>query len=57
VKKTYRRMPSFLHFFGLFWTRIVLRNICSETNRYARAVKDGKTKGGIDWYDINEKEL
>jgi hypothetical protein len=57
VKKTYRRMPSFLHLFGLFWTREVLRNICIETNRYARVVHGGKTKGGDDWYDVQEKEL
>jgi hypothetical protein len=35
----------------------VLRSICIETNWYARAVEDGKTKGGVDWYDIDEKEL
>jgi hypothetical protein len=38
VKKIDRRMPSFLHLFSLFWTREVLRNICIETNRYARVV-------------------
>jgi hypothetical protein len=50
-------MPSFLHLFGLFWTREVLQNICIETNRYARVVEGGKTKGGDDWYDMQEKEL
>jgi hypothetical protein len=57
VKKTYWRMPSFLHLFGIFWTRTVLRNICMETNRYAREVQDGKSKGGEEWYDVDEKEL
>jgi hypothetical protein len=57
MKKSYRRMPSFLHLFGLFWTREVLHTICIETNRYAKVVEDGKTKGGKDWYDLDEKEL
>jgi hypothetical protein len=50
-------MPSFLHLFGLFWTRAVLQNICIETNRYAQVVVEGKRKGGEDWYDVDEKEL
>jgi hypothetical protein len=57
VKKSYPRMPSFLHLFGLFWTRNMLRSICIETNRYARVVEDGRSKGGHDWYDMDEKEL
>jgi hypothetical protein len=57
VRKLYRRMPSFLHLFGLFWTRAVLRNICIETNRYAKVVEEGKMKGGEDWYDMDKKEL
>ena len=32
VKKTYHRMPSFLHLFGCFWTRSILKNICIEAN-------------------------
>jgi hypothetical protein len=57
VKKSYRRMPSFLHLFGLFWTREVLRNICIETNQYARVIHEGKSQGGEEWYDVDEKEL
>jgi hypothetical protein len=57
VKKSYPRMPSFLHLFGLFWIRNMLRSICIETNRYARVVEDGRNKSGHDWYDMDEKEL
>ena len=57
VKKSYLCMPSFLHLFGLFWTRNKLQSICIETNCYARVVEDGRSKGGHDWYDMDKKEL
>ena len=57
MKHTYPRMPTFLHLFGIFWTRVVLQNICNETNWYARVVEEEKRNGGDDWYDVDEKEL
>jgi hypothetical protein len=50
-------MPSFLHFFGIFWTQSVLQSICTETNQYARVIEDRKNKGSDNWYNIYEKEL
>lgn len=42
------RMPTYLHFFGLFWIHTILHCICIETNRYAQEDDGGSPKGGHD---------
>lgn len=70
LKKNYDRVPTMLQFFGIFWDRDTLHRICAEINRYAmeelKVKKYGEaddghnefyTRGGVDWFPIDEKEL
>jgi len=53
-----RQFPSFSTLFDLFWPVWILRDIVTETNRYATTINtDGRTYGGPHWRNFTVLEL
>jgi hypothetical protein len=57
-KRRWRRFPSFMTLFQMFWSMAMLVDIVEETDRYATTVDgEGRTSGGPNWKDFSVPEL